>query len=196
MKKTIALTALVVSLMAGTAAFAADYTAENNAVTGVDASGYATVLIIKEGSTDISDAVYVDQAQSESTLSEAASFLLKANPADGIYTLKLGGGATETTKTSRFYIGMPITDNDDRCDVSFIENNSVSFGWEEAELDGYSTIILKLDDKVYGCDIGTHIEGSANIGVVISDIPSEVKSVDAYLSKTEMSSLKTEGASD
>ena len=195
MKKIIALVALAVSLMAGTAAFAADYTAENNAVTGVDASGYATVLIIKEGSTDISDAVYVDQAQSESTLSEAASFLLKANPADGIYTLKLGGENVDR-KASRFYIGMPITDNDDRCDVSFIDNGSVSFGWEEAELDGYSTIILKLDDKVYGCDISTHIEGSANIGVVISGIPSEVKRVDAYLSKTEMSSLKTEGASD
>lgn len=195
MKKIIALAALAVSLMSGTAALAADYTADNNAVTGVNASGYTTVLIIKDGSKDISDAVYVGQSATGSTLSEEASFLLKSDPADGIYTLKLGGENVET-KTSRFYIGMPITDNDDRCDVSFIDNGSVSFGWESAELDGYSTIILKLDDKVYGCELDGHIEGSANIGVVISDITAEVKSVDAYLSKTEMSSLKTEGASD
>lgn len=89
MKKIIACISLVFAMSAGVTALAADatYTKDTNDV-AIDATGYTTVLI-----EDAADNIwYVDQ--NDSGLGSTAKFLMKADPADGTYTVKMGGSKT------------------------------------------------------------------------------------------------------
>lgn len=83
-------------------AFAGGYDTAANRVS-VDASK-KTVIIARNTGTAMTDDDIVCIAQSNYGVFDAASFMLKENPAVGFYTIMLGGDGNAATKGT-FFIG-------------------------------------------------------------------------------------------
>ena len=191
---------LVAALMCiGTSALAADYDADNNAVS-VDASGYQTVIITKDGDTTDNGIVYVNQTDS-GTFSAAASFLIKADPAEGNYTVTLGGKDGEGAKTYKFSIIKAVEPEpqDEKADDVYEQKNAdgsydIGFGWHGVEMSGMKSVVLVLGDKAYAHELPTNFtDASAVVAVKITGITAgSFNTVNsAYLSSKSVEELKT-----
>ena len=179
MKKFFSGIIAAILLCSGTAVFAdgVEYNSENNAVSVTNASSYKTVIITKNDDETDSGIVYVNQTGS-GTFEESVNFLLKENPADGDYTVLLGGSVSGTPVTFSFSIATEIVVTETEAAASFIEesetagNKNLAFGWEDVSADQVKTVILKLGEKYYGWEFPTTITGGdINIGVRITDVP-------------------------
>ena len=184
--------AIAAMLCFGTAALAdsATYNNENNSVSVTDASNYQTVIITKDGDSTDSGIVYINQTES-GTFGESVNFLLKENPADGNYTVRLGGATSGATVTLNFSIATEIVVTETESEASFIEESEtagkkdLAFGWEGVSAEQVNTVILKLGDKYYGWAFPTTLTGGEiNVGVKIEGVPEEqlTEEFKAYIS--------------
>lgn len=177
MKKIIACISLVFAMSAGVTALAADatYTKDTNDV-AIDATGYTTVLI-----EDAADNIwYVDQ--NDSGLGSTAKFLMKADPADGTYTVTLGGSSTAAATTSTFTITsrQPIVKAVEVMGKEYAADGATySIGCKATatlEECAYVVVTAVKDSatKVAYYETNFTGEGEVNIGVKITDVPSDV----------------------
>lgn len=203
MKKFFSCAIAAMLLCLGTAALAdsATYNNENNSVSVTDASGYQTVIITKDGDSTDSGIVYINQTES-GTFGESVNFLLKEDPADGIYTVRLGGATSGTPVTLSFSIATEIDVTDTEAAASFIEESEtagkkdLAFGWEGVSADQANTVILKLGDKYYGWEFPTTLTGGdVNIGVKITGVPEEqlTGETKAYISSRLLDDIAKKG---
>ena len=178
MKKIIACISLVFAMSAGVTALAADATysdADNSA--SIDATGYTTVLI-----EDAADNIwYVDQ--NDSGLGSTAKFLMKADPADGTYTVTLGGSSTAAATTSTFTITsrQPIVKAVEVMGKEYAaDGESYSIGCKaEATADECAYVVITavkggVTKTVYK-ESGFSGEGDINLAIKITEIPEDVK---------------------
>jgi hypothetical protein len=200
MKKLLLVLAAVFALSAGTTAFATDpelvYNNEDNAnqveintFTGV--SDYTTVIIAKgdpfPASVSSSDIVYINQFESNA-LSLMTNFLIKQDPADGVYTA-LFGNASGQNKTATFRIGS-FSKTETEMDKLGVEPtgyglNKVGFKLNAVSLEGYDVITVKIGDKMGGynlSDVFGSINSTVNLALQIDNVPDEyVDSIKVYL---------------
>ena len=185
MKKIIACLSLALAMVAGTTAMAApaaNYDSANNKVTVSEANAYKTVLIEDAEGTP----VYIDQATD--VFAATADFLIKANPDQGNYTVKLGGNGTVTTATFTVSeadpapqpVGEPM-----RWLAQVADDNgttySAGFTAEAVNLNTVSKIAIS---KTVGgvtqtaalniSDVWTTASGTVNLAVKVTNVPNEV----------------------
>lgn len=197
MKKLIVCMSIAAALLSGTVALAAEnvsYDTEDYAVSGISGDTYKTVLITKDDVSGDESIVYVGQAASGS-FDASTKFLIKENPADGWYTIALGGTGEAAVK-SQFYIGeIQETSTEVEADKVFIEEGTetdqkkVSFGWEEIDGAYIKSIILTLDGKTLGHNFDENdnipeiaIGSPVNFGVEITGVPGNTATASARLS--------------
>lgn len=199
MKKIIACGTLLLALAAGTVSFAEDvtYVTTDNSVKINNADGYRTVLVYSsDDDLTAEKIVYVNQAEDGKSFSQAAQFLLKADPQNGKYTIRLGGGKTLSTFSKDFYIGVgsntesnikmePIT-----AEGGFVkrEDDNWSIGYTVSVSEGtYRAILVQNGDKVMGYSIDPLTvsgQGGVNIGVQLDGVSeAEKDAIEVYLSK-------------
>ena len=197
MKKLTALAALLLAVSAGTTAFAqTEYDPTNESVTTSDQSSYKTVLITKgDGAEPTADNI-VYMAQANTGFGAGTDFLLKQNPTDGVYTIRLGGGSNGQTATAKFAIGVGVTGYDTPLEaltegeVASEDNTTYSLSFVTpntgVRLTNGAVILVKIDNTVmaYPIDNNINISGdvTAILGVQIDDVPAEDKdNVKVYL---------------
>ena len=188
MKKIIACLSLALAMVAGTTAMAAPgatYVPADNKVTVTEANAYKTVLIEDPAGKP----VYIDQATD--VFAATADFLIKANPDQGNYTVKLGGNGTVTTAT--FTVSAPVTPDPDPTPVGDPMNwtaqvadangttYSAGFTAEAVNLNTVSKIAIS---KTVGgvtqtaalniSDVWTTASGTVNLAVKVTNVPNEV----------------------
>ena len=200
MKKILALTSLIFALSVGVTAMAADLTEVDNDADGVtyttaNAGGYATVLV--QGPDTATDIVYVDQA--DSVFDASLDLILKADIADGKYTIKFGGAGKETT-TQEFTLKTATTDPDpDPAPADTVEMQAVGIitdnndGTKNA---AYETLVSSSYNKIkFTCTVGEetkeatlNIDGidnltdmAAYVVVLVKNVPSEVTNLKVAL---------------
>lgn len=187
MKKIIACLSLALAMVAGTTAMAAapeaTYNSANNSVSVTGADAYKTVLIENASGTP----VYIDQA--ENAFEAAANFLIKANPGEGTFKVKLGGNSTVTEATftvskpdpAPVPVGAPMTWRakvDDGNDTTY----SAGFTATHVDLSQVSKIaITKTEAGVTKTaamsisDVWTDVtEGIVNLAVKVTNVPNYV----------------------
>ena len=185
MKKIIACLSLALAMVAGTTAMAtpgATYVPADNKVTVTEANAYKTVLIEDPAGKP----VYIDQATD--VFAATADFLIKANPDQGNYTVKLGGNGTVTTATFTVSeadpapqpVGEPM-----RWLAQVADDNgttySAGFTAEAVNLNTVSKIAIS---KTVGgvtqtaalniSDVWTTASGTVNLAVKVTNVPNEV----------------------
>ena len=167
---------------------AAEYDIKDNSVDGIDGGKYSTVIIIK-ASEDSSyrDIVYMGQTKGNSMFDSAVEFLLRDNPEEGKYIIKLGGKKNdETVDSMEFYIASPVFFGEKQYAKSFQEGESIAFGWEDiTDIIQYKSILIQCNNKVFGISLDNmpeHVEGSVSLGLKIEDVPVQPDMFDAYLS--------------
>ena len=188
MKKIIACLSLALAMVAGTTAMAAPaatYDSANNKVSVTEANAYKTVLIEDAEGTP----VYIDQATD--VFAATADFLIKANPDQGNYTVKLGGNGTVTTAT--FTVSAPVTPDPDPVPVGdpmrwlaqVADDNgttySAGFTAEAVDLNAVSKIVIS---KTVGgvtqtaalniSQVWSTASGTVNLAVKVTNVPNEV----------------------
>ena len=189
MKKIIACLSLALAMVAGTTAMAtpgATYVPADNKVTVSEADAYKTVLIEDAAGTP----VYIDQA--ENAFEATANFFIKANPAVGQYTVKLGGNGTVTTAT--FTVSAPVTPDPDPTPVGDPMNwtaqvadangttYSAGFTATAVNLDSVRKLVISATkDGVTKkatlniSDVWTAVStGAVNLAVKVTNVPNEV----------------------
>lgn len=177
-KSLICMTAVVAMMFATVTSYASgSYEIGKNSASFDAAEGKSTVLIYK-GGTDIEptsdNIVYVSQASG--AFSASTSFMLKANPDDGLYTVRFGD-SDGTTATTSFYIGTIDTANDVKLTMiagagGYNEvDGKYNIGYTVDDLDlskGYKSIIIqKSDDTYMGCTIPITLSGKGTLKVGI-----------------------------
>lgn len=193
MKKSLICIALLASMLSGVTAMAADsYDSDANKVTVSDKGDFKTV-IIKNKSTD--DIVYVGQNEAGFA---GAEFLLKANPANGTYTITMGGNgsaannvstdfsiinAAALTKTAELN-GSKVTaeDNNGTYTVSFVSDEPIN-------LDNIKAVVVTHKGKSMYTKVGTDLSGAgtAMLGVRILDVPAaDINDVSVFVSADDV----------
>lgn len=189
MKKLTVLAALILTVSAGTTAFAqTDYDPTNESVKNTDQINYKTVLITKgdeEEKPTADNIVYM--AQAADTFGAATDFLLKYNSADGtsvadgVYTIRLGGGSNGTTTTAQFAVGVGIEDYDTKLETKgdpVVSNGKYSYGFVTpvggVDFSNGGIIFVKVGDSVmaYPSNNGLTLTGKVNamFGVQIDEV--------------------------
>jgi hypothetical protein len=161
----------------------------------------STVLIVKgkDLSNVSSDNIYyIDQSEGD-TFTDSVKFLMKSNPAPGVYTIKLEGqdgkqfvigtaSNNEKTDNPMTYYTCGAADADGNVSMAFVTENTVD------TLRSYQYIKLygaAEDDKILGYSIKSlleglnldNIEGNASLGIQINNIPENYKnSLSMYIS--------------
>lgn len=198
MKKLLicAMTALtVIASAAAVSAAGTDYMPNDNKVTTAAAEGYKTVLISKGGLTNDADIVYIGQTDKDA-YTAATEFALKANPAEGEYTILLGGAGTQ--KKATFYIGMEITDTDfeltyagkDTVTAGESAKYNIAYKGELVPLNKCKYVIIKTSSSseyngaYMGFELETQFTGeaSADIGIQINGVANEADIESVWLS--------------
>ena len=182
-KSLICMTAVAAMMFATVTSYASgSYETGNNSASFDAAEGKSTVLIYK-GDTDIAptsdNIVYVNQASG--AFSAGTSFMLKANPDDGLYTVRFGD-SDGIVDTISFYIGTIDISNDVALTMiagtdGYKEvDGKYNIGYTSDSLDlskGYKSIIIqKSDDSYLGCTIPTTLsgEGTITVGIQINGV--------------------------
>lgn len=186
MKKLLTcVTAAAVMIISATSYAAGSYDIDKSAASFSAAEGKNTVLIY-EGTGDATsdNIVYVNQAANPFTAK--TNFLLKANPLDGVYTVKFGS-TMGTASADTFYIGMSpaagdleMTKISDESGYIKIDENKYNIGYtvDISLNDTYNSLIVKTKaGKYLGCanpltDIKTTGQATAKIGIQINGVSS------------------------
>ncbi|MDY3030839.1 MAG: hypothetical protein SOS24_03635 [Clostridia bacterium] len=182
------MTALAALLMTSATAFAATtakITDDGYNVATDMAEGKKTVLITKDDDDAI---VYV--GQNDSAYSAVSEFLLKADAADGKYTIRLGDGTDKTAEKAIFYIGMQNTGIDvllTKPAIGATSSDGKSIGYTASDVTGtYQTVIIqKSDNKYYGVSLGggTVITvKNAAVGIQINGVDNSSDILNVWLS--------------
>ena len=185
----------------GSSALAAEtgseYNDGTNSVSVSGAKNYRTVIITKDDAEPGSGIVYINQATS-GTFDESVNFLIKANPAEGDYTITLGGGENVENYTGHFTI-LAKEPEDMEPAVKYVETNATDplkkdlcFGWESVDGSKIQSIVLTINGTSVGYnfvegDLPTVASGDINLGVRITGIDVDTEGASAYLSSETLS---------
>lgn len=178
-KQLICMMALAALLMTSATAFAsttATSTTGGYNVTTDAAEIKKTVLI-----TNDSDGSIVYVGQSDNVNSSATEFLLKADAADGAYTIKLGDGTATPAMSISFYIGMNEGAGDVNLtyvgeSISVDNKKNIGYKADNVSIGVYKSVIIKRDGKYMGYDLtqqtGTELSGDGNgtLGIQINGV--------------------------
>lgn len=168
------------------------YDPSNNKLTSTDAAQKSTVLIYKGETVSTSDdIVYVDQ--STTAFDASTTFLLKANPDGGLYTVKFGGDGETTATSSTFYIGMQEASGDveltkiDGVDGYAEVDGKFNIGFKgNVTIADYKSVIIKKSNGTYlGCDMPIESlsgDGSIEVGIQINGVESQDAISNVWLS--------------
>lgn len=173
------------------------YSTDGNSVEVTGARNYRTVIITKDDAEPGSGIVYINQATS-GTFDESVNFLIKANPAEGDYTITLGGGENVENYTGHFTI-LAKEPEDMEPAVKYVETNATDpskkdlcFGWESVDGSKIQSIVLTINGTSVGYnfvegDLPTVASGDINLGVRITGIDVDTEGASAYLSSETLS---------
>lgn len=185
-KALICVTALAAAATASATSYAATYDAANQTVSATVPENKKTVVIMQGDETTLpteaneSKIVYMDEA--ETAFSSSVNFLIKENPAEGQYTIMLGGDGAIEYQT--FYVGMNSAAGDEPLEAAVNEKvigadgkETYNVGYTGAvPLKTYKSVIIKTQKGDYmGFDVDmTSLEGSgtANVGIQINGVES------------------------
>lgn len=167
MKKILICMAVLAAMMSATApSYAATYDLQNYEVGTTRASGKSTVLI-KKGApeaqvTDITDIVYV--AQTDSVFGASVGFLIKSDPEENVYHVRLGG-SEEHAQDLVFYIGM----RDAVGDVQMTPITKINDGDREppSSTDGIDVVVQEDGKTVYNIGYTAEIHTAYDFNSVI-----------------------------
>ena len=184
MKKIIACLSLALAMVAGTTAMAtpgATYVPADNKVTVSEADAYKTVLIEDAAGTP----VYIDQA--ENAFEATANFFIKANPAVGQYTVKLGGNGTVTTATFTVSEAAepPVVVSPMTWMAQVADDNGTTYsaGFTATAVNLNTVSKIAISKTVGGVtqtaalnisDVWTTASGTVNLAVKVTNVPNEV----------------------
>lgn len=184
MKKLACTIMLALMAAVSTTAFASGdvtYEVGDNSVTAADAAATKTVLV-KAANGDI---VYVGQTDAVGGYTAADKFLLKAEAADGAYTIQFNGKQAKT-----FYIGMGSALEDIKLEKieegGELDNGdgTKSVGYKCENATGtFSGVIIKSNGKYYGAELNAKsltVE-NASLGIQINGIPSDDNAPEVWL---------------
>ena len=175
-------------LMLVNTVYAAEYNTDSNSVTGIDDNTYSTVMIFKydelSGGYDYNNIIYFNQS-ADNTFMSSTIFLLKNNPADGKYIVRISGSGK--TDELEFYIGTPIGYMDIESDQAFWTEGTMSFIWEALNLSEYNSVIIMVGDDPYCIALSEfskpeNIDGPVSVGLQLTNVP-DGPEIRAYLSK-------------
>ena len=185
MKKIIACLSLALAMVAGTTAMAADpvanYDSANNKVSVSEADAYKTVLIVDA----LGNPVYIDQA--ENAFEATANFFIKANPAVGQYTVKLGGNGT--VKSATFTVSEaaepPVVVSPMTWMAQVADDNGTTYsaGFTATAVNLNTVSKIAISKTVGGVtqtaalnisDVWTTASGTVNLAVKVTNVPNEV----------------------
>lgn len=173
MKKILICMAVLAAMMSATApSYAATYDLQNYEVGTTWASGKSTVLI-KKGApeaqvTDITDIVYVDQA--DSVFGASVGFLIKSDSEENVYHVRLGG-SEEHAQNLVFYIGM----RDAVGDVQMTPITKINDGAGEppSSTDGIDVVVQEDGKTVYNIGYTAEIPTAYDFNSVIIKVQNE-----------------------
>lgn len=185
MKKIIACLSLALAMVAGTTAMAAPgatYVPADNKVTVTEANAYKTVLIEDPAGKP----VYIDQATD--VFAATADFLIKANPDQGNYTVKLGGNGEVTSAT--FKVSAPVTEPQPvgepmrwLAQVADADSDTYSAGFTATavNLGNVSKLLISATKgsvtktaTLNISDVWTVASGPVNLAVKVTNVPNDV----------------------
>ena len=184
MKKIIACLSLALAMVAGTTAMAAPaatYDSANNKVSVTEANAYKTVLIEDPAGKP----VYIDQATD--VFAATAEFLIKANPDQGNYTVKLGGNGTVTTATFTVSEAAepPVVVSPMTWMAQVADDNGTTYsaGFTATAVNLNTVSKIAISKTVGGVtqtaalnisDVWTTASGTVNLAVKVTNVPNEV----------------------
>ena len=184
MKKIIACLSLALAMVAGTTAMAAPgatYVPADNKVTVTEANAYKTVLIEDPAGKP----VYIDQATD--VFAATADFLIKANPDQGNYTVKLGGNGTVTTATFTVSEAAepPVVVSPMTWMAQVADDNGTTYsaGFTATAVNLNTVSKIAISKTVGGVtqtaalnisDVWTTASGTVNLAVKVTNVPNEV----------------------